>query len=120
MLTFDELVEVLCEEIQNRLSKKGEHYAKGRDDRFHQFKQISSLTSLTPAQVCFVLMEKHHSLLADRVMSDDLTSDLLCETIPDILCYLFLLYGLIREHIWEALSCMEEKSRQQEAETSTS
>lgn len=106
---FKEVVKESIERIESLLQSKGEEYSKNSKDRLGNFKQLGDFQGVIPEKALFNLVSKHIIALRDNInemnnthFGEDIviTRDLNAkydEYIFDIIVYLILLRGLLKE-----------------------
>lgn len=82
-----------CFEI---MKSKGESYS-GVEDKLGNFKRCSSLSGSRIEQVWFTYFVKHFDALSSYIREEYKDSEPIEGRIQDLINYLFLFYGIIRE-----------------------
>jgi len=78
------------------MDSKGLAYS-GLEDKLGNFKRCAALSGLTPKQVWFVYFIKHYDALTSYIRGEYSDSEPIEGRIQDLINYLFLLYGIIKE-----------------------
>lgn len=97
---FDDLVAKAYNRCSTVLTLKGKEYSKQDGDRLEQFKTLSPMLELPPAEILWNFAAKHIHSVSTMVKcppSYDLKK--WEEKLTDIHNYLFLLEGLINEEV---------------------
>lgn len=95
---FNDLVDQVCDEIKQTLKEKANQYASC-GDRLSNFYEAASFLQCTPQQALFGFVAKHIVALADFIVLDkeDVQKEQWLEKMGDIICYMILLRGLLKD-----------------------
>lgn len=93
---FYEITEELIDECLEIMKAKGLAYS-GTENSFANFQRIGDNLSVSQFQVWFVFFSKHLDSLSSWVRGEYSDSEPIGGRIKDLICYLFLLYGMIEE-----------------------
>jgi len=93
---FYHLIEELFDECMETMKSKGLAYS-GKSDSFANFKRVAKNLSMSQYQVWYVYFAKHLDSLASWIREEYSDSEPITGRIKDLINYLFLLYGMIKE-----------------------
>jgi len=94
---FNKTIEEMFSICKKTLVKKQDEYNLDLD-RLSFFKEGNELTKLSPERMLYMFMYKHIKSLADMVTSErKYRKDLWEEKIKDNICYLLLLWALLKD-----------------------
>ena len=94
---FDDLLKTRLEKITNTLMCKSKEYASDKD-RFYHFKIAAEIQQTTPKKALWGMAVKHLVSVMNIVESDKPpTVDLIDEKVGDLINYLILLEGVLKE-----------------------
>lgn len=92
--------ERLIDEGKAIMDAKRPAYTRGDDDVLANFKRIAKMTGMTPEQVLVVYWHKHWDAVITALLRPDVAQGEGIEgRLADLLNYLFLAHGLIRERL---------------------
>ena len=101
---FYDTIEELIDECLEIMKAKGLAYS-GKDDSFANFKRVAKNLSMSQYQVWYVYFAKHLDSLASWIREEYSDSEPITGRIKDLINYLFLLYGMIKEK--KGIGCPE-------------
>ena len=82
------------------IAKNDGQYAKGSEDKLHNFVAGAEISGMTPAQTCWGYLTKHLTALRDKVMRNDFSDrDDLKEKCMDSINYIRFIWLLGNEEI---------------------
>lgn len=94
---FENLFEIITQNMQNVLINKAKEYATD-EDRLHNFKVAAQVIGGTPEEACWAFMTKHLVSIRDMVLSNkEYSPEVWDEKVGDALNYLVLLRALVAE-----------------------
>jgi len=109
---FDLIFEATLRHLEELKDRKAKDYAS-REDRFHNFKVAAQLQGTTPLAALKGFMSKQEVCILDMIYAVDIYDETFVNrNIDDVILYLILLKGLIKERN-KAL----QQRRAQQAET---
>lgn len=82
-----------CREI---MKSKGEAYS-GKEDKLGNFKRCAKMAGTTPEKTLFTYATKHWDAISAYVREEYCDSEPIEGRIMDVVNYMFLLFGLVRE-----------------------
>jgi len=94
---FYDTIEDLIDECFEIMKAKGLAYS-GKSDSFANFKRVAKNLSMSPYNVWYVYFAKHLDSLASWIREEYSDSEPITGRIKDLINYLFLLYGMIKEN----------------------
>ena len=95
--TFEKLIIDRSLTIERTLVSKGEEYAPGSDNPFHNFDECAKINDITAEQALWGFMMKHFISIKDMVSSASAYSpEVIDEKIGDMINYLILLEGIMK------------------------
>ena len=101
--SFDAIVQSRLEKIVSTLKSKASEYSK-KGNRFHHFKVASRIKNETPEKALYGMMIKHEVSVLDMIDNPTdacITEKLVDEKIGDLVNYLILLEGLLKERLFK-------------------
>ena len=93
---FYDTIEDLIDECFEIMKAKGLAYS-GKSDSFANFKRVAKNLSMSPYNVWYVYFAKHLDSLSSWIREEYSDSEPITGRIKDLINYLFLLYGMIKE-----------------------
>lgn len=88
------------------LAKNNGQYAKGSEDKLHNFHAGAEINGSTPAQACWSYLTKHLTALRDKVQRNDFSDrDDLKEKCMDSINYIRFIWLLGNEEIEKQRNC---------------
>jgi len=98
----EELYKIINEELLPKcfqiMKSKGEAYSgKKMDDKLGNFKRCAKLANVSVKKAWFVYFVKHFDSLSSYIRDEYVDCEPIEGRIVDLINYLFLLYGIIRE-----------------------
>ena len=97
----DELYKLINEELlpdcMEIMKSKGEAYS-GQEDKLGNFKRCAKLAGVGIKKAWFIYFVKHLDALSSYVRGEYKDSEPIDGRIKDLINYLFLLYGIIKEN----------------------
>lgn len=115
---FNALILELSEATdRTMLAKNNGQYAKGSEDKLHNFHAGAEINGSTPAQACWGYLTKHLTALRDKVQRNDFSNrDDLKEKCMDSINYIRFIWLLGNEEIEKQRSCATVKCAETEEE----
>jgi len=96
---FSELMEQTFKDCSKISIAKGADYTKGSQDALANFKEAGKGIEAHPMDVCWIFMNKHYQAITNYVRTKGQSeSEPISERIKDLINYLVLLQGLIKEN----------------------
>lgn len=92
----ENLIAKLLEEATAIREAKGNDYS-GKEDANANFKRLAKQLGLTPLQICWVYLSKHHDAIATYVKDGKIKSEPIQSRIIDEINYLLFIASLIEE-----------------------
>jgi len=93
---FYDTIEELIDECLEIMKAKGLAYS-GKSDSFANFKRVAKNLSMSQYNVWYVYFAKHLDSLSSWIREEYSDSEPIESRIKDLINYLFLLYGMIKE-----------------------
>jgi hypothetical protein len=94
---FDLIFEATLRHLEELKDRKAKDYAS-REDRFHNFKVAAQLQGTTPLAALKGFMSKQEVCILDMIYAVDIYDETFVNrNIDDVILYLILLKGLIKE-----------------------
>ena len=93
---FDTHLEQIIADCRDTLTAKGRDYA-GSADKFANFKRVADAAGLDPLQVMYIYAAKHWDAVSTFVKTRKLASEPIESRFVDLLNYVFLMSGIVRE-----------------------
>ena len=93
---FYHLARGFFEHCMDIMKSKGEAYS-GQEDKLGNFKRTAEKNGVSPILVWKIFFDKHYDALCSYVRGEYKDSEPIKERIADLINYLFLLRGLLRE-----------------------
>ena len=106
---FYDTIEELIDECLEIMKAKGLAYS-GKSDSFANFKRVADNLCMSRFQIWAVFFHKHVDALDSWVREEYSDSEPITGRIKDLINYLFLLYGMIRENSREGIGCPESET----------
>lgn len=78
------------------MKTKGQSYS-GKEDKLGNFKRLAVLTNSTPEKVLFIYLMKHVDAISSFIREEYTDSEAIKGRIMDVINYMFLLAGLLKE-----------------------
>jgi len=104
---FAQVLKERLRKIEEILGKKAEEYAKN-NDRYHNFNVAARIGNTTPEKALLGMMMKHFVSVMDLIEDpESATFDLIDEKCGDLINYLILLEGMLKQR-WSAYEHEEE------------
>jgi len=103
---FYDIIEELIDSCLEIMKAKGLAYS-GKSDSFANFKRVAKNLSMSQYDVWYVYFAKHLDSLASWIREEYSDSEPITGRIKDLINYLFLLYGMIKEEGDECCGCPE-------------
>ena len=101
---FYDLTEELIDSCLKIMKAKGLAYS-GNSDSFANFRRVAKNLSMSQYDVWYVYFAKHLDSLASWIREEYSDSEPITGRIKDLINYLFLLYGMIKEDEKEGIGC---------------
>jgi len=101
---FYDLSESLIDSCMEIMKSKGLAYS-GKNDSFANFKRVAKNLCMSQYQVWHVYFSKHLDSLASWIKEEYSDSEPIESRIKDLINYLFLLYGMIKETEKKGIGC---------------
>lgn len=96
---FSELMDSIFVDCAKISKAKGADYTKGSEDALANFKEAGKGVEVHPMDVCWIFMNKHYQAITNYVKTKGQSeSEPVSERIKDLINYLVLLQGLIKEN----------------------
>lgn len=96
---FSELMEQTFKDCSKLSNAKGADYTNGSQDVLANFKEAGKGIEAHPMDVCWIFMNKHYQAITNYVRTKGQSeSEPISERIKDLINYLVLLQGLIKEN----------------------
>lgn len=94
---FNEIIDQARNRQDNLLKVKGADYTRHSEDRLSNFKRVAEAIGLDPLKVWAVYAGKHWDAIMAYVKTGRTESEAIEGRLDDLVNYLYLLEGLIRE-----------------------